>query len=126
KSIQIKKKDVERLEYIYSLMSDKQKTDAEPFPDFPPMPEPPKAPKVMKGEMNNVPAPPQPPKPKTPLDYVIEMAKKNARFYYEGKEISSDKAINIMKKNKDMNIDSRASNNGQRPIIKLSTEPINH
>ncbi|MGB5819016.1 MAG: M56 family metallopeptidase [Saonia sp.] len=51
--MQIKGKDVERLEYIYSLMSEKQKNDAEPFPDFPPMPEPPlppSAPEIIEAE----------------------------------------------------------------------------
>ena len=67
--------------------------------------------------------PPAPPKPKAPLDYVIEMAKKDARFYFEGKEISPDKAIKLMKKNKNLNIDSRRDK-GKKPIIKLSTEPI--
>ena len=107
KSIQIKKQDVERLEYIYGLMSDKQKADAEPFPDFPPMPEAPKAPKpakapkVKKGEKSNIPPPPPPaPEPVEPLDHVIEMAKKGATFYYEGKKITSDKAIELLKKNK--------------------------
>lgn len=226
KSIQIKMKDVERLEFIYNQMSDKQKADAEPFPDFPPMPKsptPPKAPRVKKGEKSNIPPPaptpnlkkieksleleevklqeqevlmekqeillsqqkvrmkeheaelveieevievlseivevleveeaveieeiienqeiyddisttayiaafqktsPKPPTPpKSPLDHVIEMAKKDATFYYEGKEISSDKAINILKNNKEINIDSRTPN-GKRPVVKLSIEPI--
>ncbi len=209
KSIQIKMKDVERLEYIYGLMSKKQKADAEPFPDFPPMPEAPKAPKVVKGEVSDIPPPPAPPKepkkvkelkepkapkvlkgevsdipppkapnapkvlnereealntiqkiikeqdpndnvhtgvysinkkdatkilespppnppePLSPLDHVIVMAKKNAKFYLEGKEITSDKAIEVMKKNKDINIDSKTKN-GKRPMVKMSVEPINH
>ena len=70
----------------------------------------------------SIPPPPTPPKPKPPLDYVIEMAKKDARFYYEGKEVSSDKAIDIMKKNKNLNIDSK-SEEGKRPVVKLSEEP---
>ena len=45
KSIQIKMKDVERLKYLYGLMSDKQKAKAESFPNFPP---PPPAPKNIK------------------------------------------------------------------------------
>ena len=70
------------------------------------------------------PAPPAPPKPKSPIDHVIEMAKKDARFYYEGKEISSDKAIDLMKKkNKNLNIDSKTEK-GKRPVVKLSTEPF--
>jgi len=63
-NMRIKKKDVDRLEHIYSLMSAKQKGDAEPFPDFPPMPEPPappKAPKVKKGEKSDIPPPPKAP-----------------------------------------------------------------
>ena len=67
--------------------------------------------------------PPPPPVPKSPLDHVIEMAKKGATFYYEGKEISSDKAIDILKKNKNINIDSR-SPKGEKPVVRLSTEPI--
>ena len=39
--MQILLNEVERLRYLYSLMSDKQRADAEPFPDFPAMPEPP-------------------------------------------------------------------------------------
>ncbi|MFS4493264.1 M56 family metallopeptidase [Maribacter sp. 2308TA10-17] len=69
------------------------------------------------------PKPPKPPKPISPLDYVINMAKKNAQFYYEGKEISSDKAIELLKDNKELNMDSRASNS-KRPVVKLSKEPI--
>jgi Tfp pilus assembly protein PilW len=72
---------------------------------------------------NFIDPPPVPPTPISPLDHVVEMAKKNAIFYHEGKEISSDKAIDIIKKNKKINIDTRGSNN-KRPVVKLSTEPI--
>lgn len=37
----IQMKEVERMKYIYSIMSDKQREDAEPFPDFPEPPPPP-------------------------------------------------------------------------------------
>ena len=195
--MKIKGKDVERLEYIYGQMSEKQKADAEPFPDFPEPPMPPKAPKTAKtpkaakapkeakdpkepkapkapkapkvekgnkstlipapalspevvqvvvpkqnvnvaviaevpevetalaapGGPVTVPVPPLPPEPKSPLDHVIEMAKKGAIFYYEDKEVSSDRAIAIMKKNKNINIDSRGSNS-ERPVVKLSNEPV--
>ncbi len=73
----------------------------------------------------SIPAPPQPPEPIAPLDHVIEMAKRNATFYLEGKEITSDEAIAVMKKNKEMNIDSRSAK-GKRPVVKLSTAPMNH
>jgi len=62
--MKIYKKDVERLEYIYGLMSDKQKADAEPFPDFPEPPTAPKepnAPRVKKGQESTIPPPPRNP-----------------------------------------------------------------
>jgi beta-lactamase regulating signal transducer with metallopeptidase domain len=64
-----------------------------------------------------------PPPPITPLDHVIKMAKKDAVFYYEGNKISSDKAIELLKKNKKLNIDTR-SKNLTKPIVKISKEPI--
>ncbi len=43
-NIRILKVDVDRLEYLYSLMSEKQRVAAEPFPDFPEPPPAPEAP----------------------------------------------------------------------------------
>ncbi len=148
KSIQIKMKDVDRLEYIYGLMSDKQKADAEPYPDFPKPPPPPKepkapkaprvlkgevsnipppppvnAPKVLKGEVSHIPPPPPPPEPQSPLDHVIEMAKKGATFYYEGKKVTSDKGIELLKKNEDLNIQITGESS-KNPTVKISKEPI--
>lgn len=130
----IKMKEVERMKYIYSLMSDKQRADAEPFPNFPEPPTPPSPPLTPGSEKmtevqapisskNGLPAPPAPPTPPSPLDHVIAMAKKGATFYFEGKEISSDKAIELIKKNKNLNIDSR-SNNSKRPTVRISKAPI--
>ncbi|MGB5436407.1 MAG: hypothetical protein WBM98_11005, partial [Maribacter sp.] len=73
--------------------------------------------------VNRISLPPTPPTPITPLDHVIEMAKKNAIFYHEGKEISSDNAIDILKKNTNINIDTRGSKSKQ-PVVRLSTAPI--
>lgn len=147
--MRIKSSDVERLKYIYSLMSDKQKADAEPFPEFPEPPAPPKsvenpkpplavvdevpsitepkkspkAPKAMQAAVGEMPAPPMPPEPQSPLDHVIEMAKKGAQFYYEGKSISSDEAIELLRNNKDLNIDSRG-HRGKNPQVRISKSPI--
>ncbi len=151
--MRILKNDVERLEYIYSLMSDKQKVDAEPFPDFPEPPPAPKAlkpaeapapvqstrvlkgevsavappnakaPKAIKGEVNNIPVPPLPPEPKAPLDHIIEMAKKGATFFYEDKKISSDKAIELLKKNESLNI-STTKSQSKNPQVRISKKPI--
>ncbi|MCF7559954.1 M56 family metallopeptidase [Sabulilitoribacter multivorans] len=202
-------KDLNRLEYLYGLMSKEQKANAEPFPNFPPPPPPPlpafdednmspellklkeafykktkeygeavrlyvkenegssdalkknyeevmalytkfsnmekkknqlippppppapKEPEPKKAKQPNAPTikkkvevPPSPPTPKSPLDHVIEMAKKGANFYYEGKPISSDKAIKLMKENKNLNI-STNSNDGVS-IVKIQTKPITY
>ena len=171
KHFTIRMKDVEQLKYIYSIMSDKQKADAEPFPDFPEPPPAPDAPEnpiyisakntiievqeapspssktpsyYYRGSENrisrydapkprkelkevNIPtsltAPSQPPEPMKPLDHIIDMAKKGAIFYYEGKEISSDKAIELIKKNKSLNI-STTKSDSKNPRVSISKEPI--
>tara|TARA_R110000868_G_scaffold9349_8_gene46805 strand:- start:1427 stop:3262 length:1836 start_codon:yes stop_codon:yes gene_type:complete len=140
-NMRIQKSEVARMEYLYSIMTEKQKKGAEAFPELPPMPEPPMpptAPQVKKGEVSNIPPPPAPPKtikgktsnnppqpptPKSPLDHIIEMAKKDATFYYEDKKISSDKAIEILKKDKNLNIDTRNSTS-KKPVVRISKEPI--
>ncbi len=141
----IKYKEVKRLKHIYSLMSATQKKKAEVFPNFPPpppapdapsikgttgVPPPPSAPnrvysaprKVYKDQKSDN-VPPPPPSPPNPLDHIIELAKKGAIFYNEDKEISSDKAIDIVKKNKSINIQV-LDHNSSKPIVKLSKKPI--
>ncbi|CAN0604754.1 unnamed protein product, partial [Ectocarpus sp. 12 AP-2014] len=82
--------------------------------------------RIYKATRNKtIPAPPKPPTPVTPLDHVIAMAKKDAQFIFEGKEISSDKAIKLMKTNKDLNIDSRTVK-GKKPVVNISASPIPH
>lgn len=77
------------------------------------------SPVIQKGEIKEV--PPPPPSPKSPEEHMMEMAKKDAIFYFEGKEISSDKAIKILKKSKKINL--RTRHEGLiRPIVELSTE----
>jgi hypothetical protein len=70
---------------------------------------------------NDVPPPPAPPAPKSPLDHVMEMAKKGAAFYYEGKSISSDEALQILKKNKELNI-STLKIDTDEPKVYISKE----
>lgn len=67
-------------------------------------------------------SPPPPPPPPMPLDHVIEMAKDGADFYYEGKKISGERAIEIVKQHKDINI-LTDTKNGVR-VVKLTTKPI--
>ena len=134
-NIRIMKSDVDKLTNIYEIMSDEQKISAQPFPDFPEPPPAPNAPLVHRGEKSDIPPPPSPnvkkedisnipppPTPPSPLDYVISMAKKGATFLYEDKKISSDKAIELLKKNKDLNIESREKNG--KAEVRITKEPV--
>ena len=129
-NMRVSLKDVNRLTYIYNLMSEKQRKDAEPFPDFPEPPPPPRVP--TNSNVDEMPPPPPPPSgekmaipaPPTPLEHITKMAKKGAVFYYEGKQISSEKAINIVRANKSLNIDSRGGAKNGKPMVKISKDPI--
>ena len=50
------------------------------------------------------------------------MAKKDATFYYNNETITSDKAIKLLKENKNLNISS-STNNGVS-IVHISDKPI--
>ncbi|MEZ4854987.1 MAG: M56 family metallopeptidase [Gelidibacter sp.] len=144
----VKLKDLKRLEYLFNKMSKEQKAVAEPFPNCPPPPPAPDAPKVMKG--NDVPPPPPipanatpeqkkkmqkvidnyntqipppPPPPKTPLNHVIEMAKKGATFYYENKLISLDEAKELLKQDGSFNI-STTQDDSKVLKVYISKAPI--
>ena len=67
--------------------------------------------------------PPPPPAPKSTLDFVIDLAKKNAKFFYEKKEITSDKAISLLKQNPDLNLLAKGTKKAQ-PLVYISIEPI--
>ncbi len=106
-SFLIKSKDVKKLKYIYSRMSIAQRKSAEPFPYFPEPPPAPESIKVVKGKKYTGTLPPPPPPPMAPLDYVIKMAKKDTSFYHNGKKVTSDRAIAILKKQPHLNIHSK-------------------
>ena len=65
---------------------------------------------------------PPPPPPMSTIDHVVFKAKKGASFFYNGKSISSDKAIAIVKNNPEINLSSK-TNNGKSTVT-LSNEPI--
>ncbi|MDP5229321.1 MAG: hypothetical protein NWQ38_02925, partial [Cellulophaga sp.] len=131
----ITKEEYRYFSSIYENMTNEQQNNAELMPP----PPPPSATKVLKGEVSNIPPPPPasprvkkgevtsipppPPAPKSPLDHVIDMAKKGAIFYYENEEISAEIAIDLLKKNKNLDIDTKYSGSKQ-PIIRISKEPI--
>ena len=84
-----------------------------------------KQPEVRIYKENNdlrIPPPPAPPTPPSPLDYVINAAKKGATFMYEGDKVSSDKAIDLLKNNKELNIESRNKNGKQ--IVRITKDPV--
>ncbi|WP_425235758.1 M56 family metallopeptidase [Ulvibacterium sp.] len=68
----------------------------------------------------SVPPPPPPPEPESPLEFVKKMKKKNAIFYHEGKKISADQALELLKNSNDISINSKGSK-GKRPIVEIST-----
>jgi hypothetical protein len=182
--------EVERLQYIYGLMTEEQKAKAEPFPEFP---DPPPAPDVIEMEKEvKTPEPPEPskvekareiPKPHEPprVDEVIEaevtveidsriehnadrrevnvrkevqneitridvtvtrdqsispplpptpraltidlreMAEKNAVFYFNGKEVSAEEAIESAKSTDHLVNININENNDERPVVRITT-----
>ena len=68
---------------------------------------------------------PSPPKPISRLDHIIAMAKKDATFFYEGKKISSDRAIQLVKKHDELNLFSKdlATNAPRVFLTKDTTVP---
>ncbi|MCO4820446.1 MAG: hypothetical protein KC469_00160 [Flavobacteriaceae bacterium] len=61
--------------------------------------------------------------PKSPIDHVIDMAKKDATFYYDGKKVSSDKAIALLKKDSELSI-STQNNGSSSPVVNITTNPV--
>ena len=119
----IKKKDMTRMKYLYDLMTKEQRQNAEPFPNIPPPPPPPApeappAPEVIKGVNDgdpNVPPPPPPPAPHFKI-------KKGSKFMLEGKSISYEKAIKLIK---DKNYQIQVLDyDSDTPTVKISTEPF--
>ena len=78
---------------------------------------------VKSGETIEIKEVPPPPAPKTPIEYISNKAKKDAKYFYKGKNISFDEAIKVLKKNPKMNINAKKTSNGHE-LIYLSKEPI--
>lgn len=74
-------------------------------------------------KMDNLPPPAPAPAPESTLDFVIRMAKGNAKFFNEGKLISSDEAIALLKKNPKLNINAKKTKTRQ-PLVYISKKPI--
>ncbi|MDH7912046.1 M56 family metallopeptidase [Winogradskyella sp. SYSU M77433] len=78
----IKKKEYDKYDNLYrNIMSEKQRNNAEPWPNSPPPPPPPPAPKVKKGD-GEIPPPPPPPKPNKTKGGPMEV-NGNTYYYYQ-------------------------------------------
>lgn len=78
----IKLKDINRLEYLYNLMTPAQKKSAQPFPDCPPPPPAPKqVRKAHKQHSKNMLPPPPPPIPDDATEEQIRKYEKTIKAY---------------------------------------------
>ncbi len=141
--VQVKMKEVERMMYIYNKMSEKQRADAEPFPDFPEPPPPPPTPSpqaTKKAKATTPPPPPPPapgavsissPSPNTPppppppptMEEILAKLKasgmENTTFYFNGKALNKKDAIRIMEDGKASSVSIQTKNDGST-VVKLS------
>lgn len=78
-------------------------------------------------QMDNLPPPPPspapPPSPESALDFVIRMAKVDTKFFNEGKSISSDEAIALLKSNPTLNVNAQKTDTRQT-LVYISKKPI--
>ncbi|MEM9363058.1 MAG: M56 family metallopeptidase [Bacteroidota bacterium] len=97
------------------------------IPPNPPAPPAPPTPEELEEEESlengSFTSPPPPPEPVHPLDHVIAMAKKGADFYFENRKISSKEAIDLLKKQKNLNIETKGQGSS-KPQVRISKNPI--
>nr|WP_299074106.1 M56 family metallopeptidase [uncultured Allomuricauda sp.] len=110
KNLQVEFEEVMQLYTNYYKLAHKENKFVQPSPAF-------------RNTSTVTSLPPTPPSPPSPLDHIIDMAKKGTTFYFEEKEISSDRAIELLKKNKELNIET-TGHNSKNPKVKISKSPI--
>ena len=119
----IKNSDLKRISYIYNKMNSEQRAMAEPFPKFAEPPLPPAAMDQSHSPEGNDPPPPPPPPPAppslSPVEFIQEMASKNASFYFNNRGISATEALKRVKQIKDLHIITKASHTDP-PTVYLS------
>lgn len=95
----MKLEDANRIIYIYSKMSSKQKQESEKldFKILPPPPPPQKTPSAYNGFLYMAAQSPPPPNSNT-LEYVKELARRGANFYIGPHKYSPEEAIKMVKK----------------------------
>ncbi len=160
-NFRVRGSELERMHYIYDIMTQEQRKNVEPFPEIPEPPAPPQPPTpvvetavlaevVESPEVTESPevvespevavkaqtvvspatrpkpalapapatnikpaiaqevvVPPSPPEPKSPIEFIEEMAQKDADFYYRGKEITAKEALLILKSSDNISIEAK-------------------
>jgi len=76
-----------------------------------------------EAEIQEPPVPPTPPGRKTPIDHLIAMAKRDATFFFEKSPITSDKAIQLVKENSSMYLQT-LFDDPRPPRVYMSKNPI--
>jgi len=79
--------------------------------------------KALKEKRIKVREVPPPPPPKSPLEHIKDMEKKGATFYFEGKTITANKAIKLMRSKRKLNVITNHTDNNNY-VVTLSTKPI--
>jgi len=79
--------------------------------------------KAQKAKRIKVREVPPPPPPKSPIEHIKDMTNKGATFIYDGKSVSSKKALQLIRSNKKLNIMTKHSNN-KNYVVTLSKRPI--
>ena len=141
--------EFKRMKYIFSLMTPEQRKAVESFPppppptvvtghpapDAPPVPQkenlqpvpppvevtgypaPPPPPPVIEHDDAQVPPPPPPP---SPIEAVEKWIEEGAKFFYNGKAISGQKALEVVQKNGRKNLNVQVEENRSGKTVKLS------
>ncbi len=148
----ISREELGRMVYIFDRMTKEQRHRSEEFPEIivpenappPPMPTsdpyfkgsvppppPPNAvtpaPQVeieifdMNGDSELIPPPPPP----VPSEHMKQLADEGAEFYLEGKKITAEEAIKLVKSNKLLTIDVRKLD-AETTVVKLTKEGVKH
>lgn len=140
-TFRVEKKVAQKLNYLFNNMSEEQKKKMKKQglilpPPPPPAPKPPVAsapsvpgvpppppPKVRAHAGVNVPEVAPPPPPPVPLEHIKDLAQNGATFYYNGKSISSEGAIKLVKHTSDLHIYVKKLKTG-KALVKLSDKPV--
>lgn len=110
----ISKSDIQRLKTLYDQMSEKQRQNAEPFPDLPAPPPP--APISVETVKSKLPPPPPPPVS------IEDMDKSNYRFYLDDEEMDYDDLMEKVRGMSPVRIKNLGAKDGKNELRVYSEE----